>query len=237
MKQYRVAIVEDDPDYSVYLNECLEKYGSEKDISFSIKTFTKGESFLDNYRQVYDMVFLDIDLGNGFLNGMQTAEKLRLMDSTVLLIFVTNMPQYAPDGYNVDALDYCLKPINYSNLSVKLDKAVKVLTQRKGSPVKIKDKGGTRIVSSSDIMYIEVMGHSLIYHTVDETIESYGGLSDKEEELSDKDFARCSASVLVNLAFVKGLYGDEIAVSNQMIKIGRSKKKAFLEQLNNYLGG
>ena len=85
MKQYRVAIVEDDPDYSVYLNECLEKYGSEKDISFSIKTFTKGESFLDNYRQVYDMVFLDIDLGNGFLNGMQTAEKLRLMDSTVLL--------------------------------------------------------------------------------------------------------------------------------------------------------
>ncbi len=237
MKQYRVAIIEDDSEYSAYLEECLSKYGAAKGLSFNVKTFSKGESFLDNYRQVYDLVFLDIDLGKGFLNGMETAEKLRALDTMVLLIFVTNMPQYAPDGYNVDALDYCLKPINYSNLSVKLDKAVKVLSQRTGSPVKIKDKKGTRIVSSNDIMYIEVMGHDLIFHTVDETIESYGGLSEKESELSGSNFARCSASILVNLSYIKGLYGDEISVGDQMLRIGRSKKKAFLEQLNSFLGG
>ena len=237
MRQYRVAIVEDDSDYSDFLTQCLNKYGMEKEISFNIKSYTKGESFLDNYRQIYDLVFLDVDLGEGFLNGMETAEKLRLLDSMVLLIFVTNMPQYAPDGYNVNALDYCLKPISYSNLTVKLDKAMKVLSQRKGTPVKIKDKKGTRIVSSSDIMYIEVMGHDLIFHTIDETIESYGGLSEKEAELSSSDFARCSASVLVNLSFVKGLYGDEIAIGDERIRIGRSKKKAFLDQLNTFLGG
>jgi len=237
MKQYRIAIVEDDADYSAFLAECLSKYGQEKGIFFNIKSFTKGESFLDNYRQIYDLVFLDVDLGKNFLNGMETAEKLRVIDSMVLLIFVTNMPQYAPDGYNVDALDYCLKPISYSNLSVKLDKAIKVLSQRKGTPIKIKDKKGTRIVSSSDIMYIEVMGHDLIFHTTDEIIESYGGLSEKEAELSSSDFARCSASVLVNLSFVKGLYGDEIAIGDERIRIGRSKKKAFLDQLNTFLGG
>lgn len=237
MKQYRVAIIEDDTEYSDYLTECLNKYSSDKGLSIAIKSFTKGENFLDNYRQIYDLVFLDIDLGKGFLNGMQTAEKLRELDNVVLLMFVTNMPQYAPDGYNVDALDYCLKPINYNNLSVKLDKAIKVLSQRKGLPVKIKDKKGTRIVSSSDILYIEVMGHDLIFHTIDETIESYGGLTEKEAELSGCNFARCSASVLVNLSFVKGLYGDEIAVGDSMIRIGRSKKKTFLEQLNTFLGG
>lgn len=237
MRQYRVAIVEDDSNYSDFLKDCLNRYGLDKEISFTIRSFTKGESFLDNYRQIYDIVFLDVDLGKGFLNGMETAEKLRLLDSMVLLIFVTNMPQYAPDGYNVNALDYCLKPINYSNLSVKLDKAVKVLLQRKGTPVKIKDKKGTRIVPSNDIMYIEVMGHNLIFHTVDETIESYGGLSEKEADLSSYDFARCSASILVNLTFVKGLYGDEIAIGNERIRIGRSKKKNFLDQLNTFLGG
>ena len=237
MKQYRVAIVEDDSEYSAYLEDCLNRYGAEREISFSIKTFTKGENILDNYRQIYDIVFMDIDLGDNFLNGMETARKLRALDNMVLLIFVTNMPQYAPEGYDIDALDYCLKPINYSNLSVKLDKAIRVLSNRKGSPVRIKDKGGTRIVSSNDIMYIEVMGHDLIFHTVDEIIDSYGGLSERESELSGENFARCSASVLVNLSYVKGLYGDEIAIGNDRIRIGRSKKKAFLEQLNSYLGG
>ena len=237
MKQFRVAIVEDDTEYSSFLESCLNKYGSEKGFDFNTKIYIKAESFLDDYKKAFDIVFMDIDLGKGFLNGMEAAKKLRLIDDTVLLFFVTNMPQYAPEGYGVDALDYCLKPISYSNLSVKLDKAMRLLEGRTGQPVKVKDKKGTHILSSNDIMYIEVMGHDLMFHTVDEIIDSYGGLSERETELSGSNFARCSASVLVNLAYVKGLYGDEIKVGRDMIKIGRSKKKAFLEQLNMYLGG
>jgi DNA-binding LytR/AlgR family response regulator len=236
MKQYRVAIVEDDKDYSEFLSQCLGKYGLEKEISFSRKTYGKAESFLDDYKKACDLVFMDVELGDGFLNGMEAARKLRAVDPTVLLIFVTNMPQYAPEGYSVDALDYCLKPINYNDLSVKLDKAVRVLSQRGGIPVRIKDRNGTRIVSSSDIMYIEVMGHDLMFHTISEVITSYGGLGERENELSGNNFARCSASALVNLSYIKGLYGDEIDVGGDRIKIGRSKKKAFMEQLNTYLG-
>ncbi len=236
MKQFRVAIVEDDINYSDYLSECLGKYGAEKGYSFVIKTYGKAESFLDDYRKAVDVVFMDVELGDGFLNGMDAARKLRAIDSTVLLIFVTNMPQFAPEGYSVDALDYCLKPINYNNLCVKLDKAVRILSERDGVPVKVKDKKGTRILSSGDIMYIEVMGHDLMFHTRDEVIESYGGLSEREEELSAHNFARCSASILVNLSYIKGLYGDEIAVGEEMLRIGRSKKKSFMEKLNSYLG-
>lgn len=236
MKQYRVAIVEDDRGYSDYLSECLNKYGDEKECSFSVRTYGKAESFLDDYRKAFDIVFMDVELGEGFLNGMEAAKKLRNVDSTVLLIFVTNMPQFAPEGYSVDALDYCLKPINYNNLSVKLDKALKILGERNGVPVKVKDKKGTRILSSGDIMYIEVMGHDLMFHTQSEVIVSYGGLSEREEELSAHNFGRCSASILVNLSYIKGLYGDEIAVGGEMLRIGRSKKKSFMEKLNSYLG-
>lgn len=237
MKQLLIAIIEDDKEYSSFLQNCLDRYGSEKGFSFSTQVFTKAESFLDSYKKAYDIVFMDVDLGKGFLNGMEAARKLRNIDDTVVLIFITNMPQFAPEGYSVDALDYCLKPINYSNLSVKLDRAMKVLSNRSGQPVKIKDKEGTRIVSSNDILYIDVMGHDLMFHTTDGVIDSYGGLREREEELSGCNFARCSASVLVNLSYVTGLYGDEIAVGGERIKIGRSKKKAFMEQLNMYLGG
>lgn len=236
MKQFRVAIVEDDREYSDYLEKCLSDYGAERGCSFSVKTYGKAESFLDDYRSTNDIVFMDVELGKGFLNGMEAAKKLRAIDPVVLLIFVTNMPQFAPEGYSVDALDYCLKPINYNNLSVKLDKAVRILSERGGVPVKVKDKNGTRILSSNDIMYIEVMGHDLMFHTTSEVIDSYGGLSERESELSDKGFARCSASILVNLSYIKGLYGDEIDVAGERLKIGRSKKKSFMERLNSYLG-
>ena len=99
MKQYRIAIIEDDPNYTAYLEECLTRYGAAQGYTFAVKTFSKGENFLDNYRQVYDLVFMDIELGKGFLNGMDCARKLREYDPVVLLIFVTNMLQYAPEGY------------------------------------------------------------------------------------------------------------------------------------------
>ena len=236
MQQYRIAIVEDDREYASYLASCLSKYGEEKDCTFYARVYNKAESFLDAYTQSVDIIFMDIDLGQGFMNGMEAARKLRQIDPVALLIFVTNMPQYAPEGYDVDALDYLLKPINYGSLCVKLDKALKLLQERQGIPVKIKEKSGTRIVPSNELMYIEVMGHDLTYHTTEEVVTAYGGLREKEAELADYNFVRCSASILVNLAYVKGLYGDEIAVGNERLKIGRSKKKAFLEQLNKYLG-
>lgn len=236
MKQYRIVIVEDDKDYASYLASCLSRYGEENNCSFFARVYNKAESFLDVYNKSADIIFMDIELGEGFMNGMEAAKKFRKIDPVALLIFVTNMPQYAPQGYDVNALDYLLKPIDYASLRVKLDKALKILQERQGIPVKVKDKKGTRIISSSDLMYIEVMGHDLTYHTTEGEITSYGGLREKEAELSEANFARCSASLLVNLAFVKGLYGDDIEVGNEMLKIGRSKKKTFLEQLNKYLG-
>lgn len=237
MKQYFVSIIEDDAGYARYLEECLVRYGSEHNCTFQVRIFGRAEAFLAGDRSVDDIVFMDVDLGNGWMNGMEAARLLREQGSMAVLFFVTNMPQYAPDGYEVDAIDYCIKPINYSSLSVKLDKAVRVLAQRTGIPLRVKTKEGLRVVSSADILYIEVKGHELMFHTVQGVIDSYGGLSEREAELRDREFARCSASALVNLRYVTGLHGDEIALGAERVKIGRSKKKEFLMCLNQYLGG
>ncbi len=237
MKQYLAAVVEDDADYARYLEECLARYGSEHGCAFQVRIFGRAEGFLADSRRMDDLVFMDVDLGEGWMNGMEAAHVLRAQGSMAVLFFVTNMPQYAPEGYEVDAIDYCVKPITYNSLSVKLDKALQVLSQRVGTPVWIKTKEGSRVVSSSDICYIEVKGHSLMYHTAQGVVVSYGGLSEREEELRERGFARCSASVLVNLRYVTGLYGDEVAVGEERVKIGRSRKKEFLTRVNQYLGG
>ena len=237
MKQYFASIIEDDADDARYLRECLLRYGTEHDCAFQIRTFGRAEAFLAGDRSVDDIVFMDVDLGNGWINGMEAARSLRRQGSMAVLFFVTNMPQYAPGGYEVDAIDYCIKPIHYSSLSVKLDKAVRVLAQRAGVPLRVKTREGVRVVSSADILYIEVKGHELMFHTVQGVVDSYGGLSEREAELKGREFARCSASALVNLRYVTGLYGDEVALGESRIKIGRSKKKEFLACLNQYLGG
>ena len=237
MKQYLTAIIEDDSEYSRYLEECLRRYGTEHDCTFQVRTFGRAEAFLESVQGRYDLVFMDVELGDGWMNGIEAARALRKKSSMAMLFFITNMPQYAPSGYDVDAIDYCIKPINYRSLSVKLDKALRILANRSGIPVRIRVKDGLRVVSSSDIRYIEVMGHNLMYHTEDEVITAYGGLKEKEESLSGQSFARCSASVLVNLRYVDGLYGDEVSVGSERIRIGRSRKKEFMTKLNEYLGG
>lgn len=237
MRQYLTAIIEDDPEYSRYLEECLTRYGTEHNCAFQVRTFGRAEAFLESVQGQYDLVFMDVELGEGWMNGIEAARALRAKGSMAMLFFITNMPQYAPSGYDVDAIDYCIKPINYRSLSVKLDKALRILANRSGVPVKIRVKDGLRVVSSADIHYIEVMGHDLMFHTENEVITAYGGLKEREEDLRDQDFARCSASVLVNLRYVNGLYGDEVSIGSERIRIGRTRRKEFMTRLNKYLGG
>ena len=140
MKQYFTAIIEDDPGYAGYLEQCLARYGAEHDCTFQIRSFSRAEAFLTDSRIVDDMVFMDVDLGEGWMDGLDAARALRERGSMAVLFFITNMPQYAPNGYEVDAIDYCVKPINYNSLAVKLDKAVRVLAQRQGLPVRVKTR-------------------------------------------------------------------------------------------------
>ena len=85
-----------------------------------------GSSF-ENYKMIFDIIIFDIDMPG--INGIDTARKLREMDSNVTIIFVTNIAQYAINGYEVDAVDYILKPVSYYDFSMKFHR-----TGGKGSP-------------------------------------------------------------------------------------------------------
>ena len=111
----RIKILEDDPADRDTLIECLRKYEREQGQSFSITAYDNPSDFMDNYHMDADLIFMDIELPG--INGIETSHQLRAADPVVALVFITNMEQYAINGYEVDALDFVIKPINYYRFS------------------------------------------------------------------------------------------------------------------------
>ena len=137
----RVAIVEDDAEVQGVLQEYVRRYTRQYGTEFEVTVFADGVDILEDYRAVYDIIFLDVEMKH--LDGMTTAERIRQMDADVILIFITNMAQYAIRGYSVGALDYVLKPVPYFAFSQQLLKAVARLEKRAKHYLTVPVEGGS----------------------------------------------------------------------------------------------
>lgn len=232
----RVAIVEDDEKDSALLEKYLAEYGKENGEAFSADVFTDPLVFLDKYDASYDIVFMDIELPD--MNGMQASARLRKTDEDVMIIFVTNMAQFAVKGYEVDAFDFVIKPVAYNDFAIRLRRALRRLSRRADLGLRVKDYDGSmRIVGITSVYYIEVADHSLKYHTDAGVTESRGRLDDLEKTLEGKGFFRCNRCYLVNLRYVTSVEGEDLVVKGDRLKIARPRKKEFMKAFAAYYGG
>lgn len=231
---YQIAIVEDEVEYAGLLKKYLNKFGQEKNVEFQTRCFTNAISLLDNYKADYDLIFMDINMP--FLNGMDAAHKLRALDSDVLLIFITNLAQYAIKGYEVDALDYILKPVSYFDFALKLSRAMLKLNKNfEHQNIVLTTTTGKVRLRLDDIYYIETSGHYLIYHTAGQkTYTQYTTMKSAAEKLEKHHFARCNNCYLVNLKYVKNIKGYTATVGNEQLQISQPRKKEFLNRFIAY---
>lgn len=231
-----VVIVEDEPEAANVLKSYFSKMSSEEKIDFNISVFSDGESFLKEYKPGYDIVLMDIELPG--LNGMETTKVLRTKDQNVVVIFVTNLAQYAVEGYSVGALDFIVKPVNYFNFEMKMKRAISRSTSQKNVKLWISLKGGEkRCISSNSIKYIEVMNHSLTFHTTSGDFETTGSIANIFTELKNLPFAMCNRCFLVNLRFVQSTSDYNVLVGDTNLQISHLKRKEFLQKLNRFFSG
>lgn len=228
-----IAIVEDEGTYSDTLQSYLKQYEEEKDEKFTVEVFTDGLYLLDNFKGQFDIILLDIEMKH--INGMTTAEKIRMLDHEVIIIFITNMTQYAIRGYSVDALDYLLKPVGYFAFSQRIERAISRLKRKEDRYLTIVFRGGARKVKIDDIYYIEVQDHDLIYHTASGDFSVSGSLIHMENKLKEEGFFRCNKCYLINLNHVEGMKDGHAIVAGLPISISRSKKREFLDVLSSYM--
>ena len=231
----RVAIVEDDAEVQGVLQEYVRRYTRQYGTEFEVTVFADGVDILEDYRAVYDIIFLDVEMKH--LDGMETARRVRELDKDVIIVFITNMAQYAIGGYAVGALDYVLKPVPYFAFSQQLRKAEEQLRRRARHYLALPVEGGMRRLDSSLIYYLESEGHRVHFYTEEGDFVAAGTLKAFEEKLAERPFARCNSGYLVNLAQVRELRQSTVQVGPCELQVSRPKRKAFLAALTDYIGG
>lgn len=228
---YQIAIVEDSMQDVGRFNTYLQRFREEKSAELSCTHFTSAEAFLASYRSQFDIVFMDIRMEG--MDGMKAAHRLRERDQTVVLVFLTSLAQYAVQGYEVDALDYILKPLTYPALEMKLTRALGRV-KRNEQEILINAGAETIRLLESSLKYIEVFGHNLQYKTTEDTIRGYGTLKDAEKRLPPEGFFRLNNQTIVNLRHVQRINSNTVTVGEREFDISRKWKKDFLEAFHRY---
>ena len=219
----RIAIVEDEKYDAELLQSYLRKYQKEQGETFQISLFTDGYDIADKYRPEYDIVLMDIEMS--LMDGMETAKRIREADPQVILIFTTSNPQYAIQGYQVQALDYLLKPISYESLSYVLQKAIiAVKKNEKEVWISISTRDGTVKINASELLYVESRNHTLSFHTdVEVWKTTVFTLTEIEEKLKSAGFFRPSRWLLVNVRKVRAVQNGIVTIGDERFPISKSK--------------
>lgn len=201
-----IAIVEDEAMYAKQLQEFLLQYQKENGEVFNITVYSDGDQIVHKYKSQFDIILMDVEMK--FMDGMSAAEEIRKVDTEVVIIFITNMAQYA----------------------------ISRMKKREQKVITVNIKGGAVRINIANIYYIESQGHNLVLHTILGDYESAGTMKEVEEKLQGLNFCRGNKGYLINLQHVDGIQDGCAVVKGEPLLLSRSRKKEFMEALTNYWG-
>lgn len=230
----RVAIVDDDKKDLASLREYLNKAKAEVG-EIAVDAFTDGFTFLETFDGKYDAVFLDVEMP--LLDGMEVARRIRRTGSACCIVFITNMPQYAVQGYEVEAIGYLVKPVRYFPFLQTLKRVCAHAETRREEEVNIviNTRQEVKVLRSSSITFVEVESHNLVFHTADGgEFRTRDSLKALEAQLEAVNFCRCNSCYLVNLRYVESISGNTVRVAGTELLVSRHKKKEFTEKYMRY---
>lgn len=170
-----------------------------------IHCLTDPEEMREERFTVYDLLFMDIDMGK--VNGIELARRMRAVRPDAVLIFVTNFIEYAPEGYEVNAFRYLSKQELDRRLPRYFSDALTVCRARL-STVEILCKGERLPLTVRSIVYIESTGHEQCLHMKDaerKTLVTRTTMAELEELLVPHGFLRIHKGFLVNMAYLRQL--------------------------------
>lgn len=196
---YNIAICDDEAVAIQFISKLVLHWASTNKYKICMESFNSAEEFLfKSADKNFDILLLDVEMGK--MNGVSLAREIRKKNHELQIVFVTGYMDYIQDGYDVEALNYLLKPITKEKLSAVLNRAVERLKScEKALLLTISDE--TIRVPLYEIKYLEVRKNYVTLHA-GEDYEVKKTLSELEKNL-DESFFRTGRSFIVNLRFVR----------------------------------
>lgn len=231
----RVAIVDDEKSEQDLLEKCLREWAGQKRLYIEIIKFESAESFLFSWEEdkKYDLLLLDIEMRE--INGLALAEKIRMDDEQIPIVFVTGYDEYMQYGYDVSALHYLIKPVKKTKLFMVLDKLQE--KQKVTDKILISTSDGPRSVMAGKIMYAEASGHQCILHLMNENVTLKESIGAFEKMMEGKScFIKCHRGYIVNLQYVSRVLKTDIVLDNdEKVPVSRNQLKRVQEAfIRNY---
>lgn len=189
-----------------------------------------------------DLILTDIQMPD--LSGL---ELVKSMAEKPLVIFTTAYTEYAIDSYELEAVDYLLKPISFPRFLQAINKvAERMKTRRKEqTPVEqtavksdrdffmVKADYKLYKIDYASLVYIEGQSEYVTFHMKDKRrITAYYSLKKLEEELPSNEFMRIHKSYIVSLSNIESVEGNMVTINGQKLSIGKNYKDALLSALN-----
>ena len=235
---YHILLVEDDAVEADVLRAHISRYGQEIGEQFDV-TWLRSSLDVASGEKSYDLIFMDIDLPG--MNGLDVARLIRSYDPHTPLIFVTNLSQYAIRGYEVDAIDFIVKPVSYGSFRMRMSKGMRYVRRQSAATIAVPvSRDETKVLALCEITAIEVRNHELTYHLAqqEEPINAYGSLSRISERLEEGGFVRISKSCFVNMAHIRSYAGSSIAMQDgSRYPLSRAMRKDAISRITRYVGG
>jgi two-component system, LytTR family, response regulator LytT len=228
-----IVIVDDCLQDQEKLKESIQRYCESNKENVDVTCFSSGKEFLDSNRE-FDVIFLDIEMPG--IDGMQAARIIREHNKAVPIIFVTNMANYALKGYEVHAMDFIVKPIEYESFQDRFSRAINFAKSQQSKIVMVNDDNDDiSCIYTKDICYIEKKKNYTFYHTSYGTYHKRETLEQAIESISGYTLLQASSGLYINPNFLEKILSTSIVVNGEEMPLARRRKQLFIEKYMQYL--
>ncbi len=227
----KIAVCDDEPALVKQIYQYLWKQPD-----CSVDCFSSPAELLERYQggESYDVIFLDIVMDS--LNGIELAREIRSRDRNVFLIFLTAYLEYAPEGYEVNAYRYLLKPVTEEALLAVMQDVRRELDTGRVLLIRASECGF--LLHVRELHYLEADDKDTILYYMDDKVTLHRGLNELEEKLFPFSFFRVHRKYLVNLARVREFDGGRLTLDcGRSLPISRRRSRGFRAALEAYIDG
>lgn len=241
----KIVVCDDEKYERDRIKDLICQYSIAKNMEINVYEFSSGEALLDTYEKgKYDMIFLDIEMGKS--DGIEIADKIRRVpDHDVMIIYVTNYPEYMQQSFDVRAIQFFSKPLKYDVFENKMDKIFEYMSYEEDRKIVLGNNNEKVFISLSDICTIETVksiksNSDLLITTINGQLNIKGKLKDYAENYGELLYF-AHRSVLVNVQNVFKWMGEKIIMKNgREIRISRDRirelKAVFTELVLRRIG-